>query len=247
MTCELLLGDCLEVMGGMPDGCADAVVTDPPYTAAGGSTNGRCLVADSQFFVHWFRAVLAEVKRLTKPDGCAFIFTDWRMIGPVATAMTPPTNQTKALAWVVSQALVWDRESIGLGSPFRNSFEMIAFARGPQWSSELARDIPTVLRYRHPYGRHEFHGSEKPVPLCRQLIRWALPAGGVVLDPFMGSGSIGVAAAEEGCGFIGIEHEPAYHEISARRIDGARPDMSSPPLVRGSAAGQLDLFRRSIE
>ena len=62
------------------------------------------------------------------------------------------------------------------------------------------------------------HPTVKPTDLMRYLCRLVTPAGGVVLDPFMGSGSTGKAAGEEGLAFIGIEREPVYFEIAERRI-----------------------------
>ncbi len=58
----------------------------------------------------------------------------------------------------------------------------------------------------------------KPTDLMRYLCRLVTPPGGVVLDPFMGSGSTGKAAKLEGFGFIGIEREPNYFQIAQERI-----------------------------
>lgn len=231
MPVRVIHGDCLDVMATLDADSVDAIVTDPPYTAAGGSTNGRTSAADEQFFEFWMKAVLREIRRVVHPSGCGFIFCDWRTIGALQRAISPPGDRQRADAWQLSQALVWDRECIGLGSPFRNAFEMIAFARGPEWRSSLPKDIPTVIRHRWPYGRHEHHGAEKPVALCRQLARWAAPAGGLVLDPFTGSGTTGVACALEGMRFLGIEREAEYVAIAERRIAGAQPDQGTLPLA----------------
>lgn len=211
-------GDCLEIMPLMKAGSMDALLTDPPYTAAGGSTNGRTNGADNQFFSFWMRSVLAEVRRVLSPAACGFLFCDWRTIGLLADAMRPAGERQTAPSWTVQQALVWDREHIGLGSPFRNSFEMIAFARGPKWSSELRKDIPTVIRHRFPYGAHPHHGAEKPIGLCEMLLSWALPGGGALFDPFCGSGTAAMAAARRGCRYVGIEIEERYCEVAAERL-----------------------------
>lgn len=224
-------GDALAVLRGMAPGTVDALVTDPPYTAAGGSTNGRSAGhdADSQFFLYWLRDVAAEISRVVKPDGCGFVFCDWRTVNLVAAAFSPSGGGSMRYAggsaWRVGQALVWDRECIGLGSPFRNSFEMIAFVRGPDWKSTLPKDIPTVIRHRWPYGQHKHHGAEKPVDLCRQLVRWACQPGGVVLDPFTGSGTTAIACAAEGVRFIGIEREEETAGLAQRRLAPASQEV----------------------
>ena len=63
------------------------------------------------------------------------------------------------------------------------------------------------------------HPTVKPTDLMRYLCRLVTPPGGVVLDPFMGSGSTGCAAVAEGFSFVGIEREPEYIEIARRRIE----------------------------
>jgi site-specific DNA-methyltransferase (adenine-specific) len=79
------------------------------------------------------------------------------------------------------------------------------------------------------------HPTVKPTDLMRYLCRLVTPPGGVVLDPFMGSGSTGKAAMLEGFGFIGIEREAQYHAIAERRIHQA-----------GAAGHQPDLFTSAL-
>ena len=70
-------------------------------------------------------------------------------------------------------------------------------------------------------GTRSTHPTVKPVDLMRWLVRLVTPPGGVVLDPFMGSGSTGVACVHEGFRFIGIEREPEYHAIAVKRLEAA--------------------------
>ena len=69
------------------------------------------------------------------------------------------------------------------------------------------------------------HPTVKPVELMRYLVRLITPKGGVVLDPFMGSGSTGMAAREEDYSFIGIEKESEYYEIAKARIKNVKPQL----------------------
>jgi site-specific DNA-methyltransferase (adenine-specific) len=69
--------------------------------------------------------------------------------------------------------------------------------------------------------RANSHPTVKPTDLMRYLCRLVTPPGGVVLDPFMGSGSTGKAAMLEGFQFIGIERDPEYMEIARARIHAA--------------------------
>ncbi len=73
--------------------------------------------------------------------------------------------------------------------------------------------------------RGNHHPTVKPVDLMRWLVRLVCPPGGVVLDPFMGSGTTGVACRLEGFGFIGIDREPEYVELARQRIDAETPSL----------------------
>jgi len=80
------------------------------------------------------------------------------------------------------------------------------------------------------------HPTVKPTDLMRYLCRLVTPPGGVLLDPFMGSGSTGKAAMLEGFGFIGIEREPAYHAIAEQRISRAGATGHQPDLFGSGLA-----------
>jgi site-specific DNA-methyltransferase (adenine-specific) len=76
-----------------------------------------------------------------------------------------------------------------------------------------------TLEERYALTSKNNHPTVKPTDLCAYLIRLVTPKGGVVLDPFMGSGSTGKAAVREGMNFIGIEREEEYMEIAKSRIE----------------------------
>jgi len=234
MAIRVVHGDCLDVLPTLAAASFDAVVTDPPYSAAGGNTNGRSSGADKQYWRFWFSNVWAEIARVATPDAFALVFCDWRMVGTVADCIRGGIDRQTSKGWEVTQALVWDREHIGLGSPYRNSYEMIAFARGPEWRREVfPRDVPTVVRHRWTYGTHEFHGAEKPVDLIRGLLLPHAPSR--VLDPFCGSGSTGVACRDLGIGFLGIESDDRYCAIANRRV--CDPDNLYAPAPARADAG----------
>ena len=88
---------------------------------------------------------------------------------------------------------------------------------GARFSSDPRMDRP---QERRPFANH--HPTVKPVALMRWLVRLVAPTDGVVLDPFMGSGTTGVACVREGRSFVGIEREPEYHAIAEARIAHAR-------------------------
>lgn len=91
-----------------------------------------------------------------------------------------------------------------------------------------------------------FHPTVKPVDLMRWLVRLITPPGGVVLEPFMGSGSTGIAAVREGARFIGIEQSPEYFDIARRRIAAAIDEHAATPTLfvppRVPRAEQMTMF-----
>ena len=103
-------------------------------------------------------------------------------------------------------------------------------------------DAPTqVMPHRTAHDRdrdrdrlnRNIHPTVKPVDLMRWLVRLTTVAGGTVLDPFMGSGTTGIAAVREGARFIGIEQSPDYFDIACRRVaEAVRMTEAEPDLVR---------------
>lgn len=96
-----------------------------------------------------------------------------------------------------------------------------------------AEDTPARFFYcakasRSERGEGNVHPTVKPLALMRYLVRLVTRPGGLVLDPFMGSGTTGVAAIEEGMHFVGIERDPHYYEIASRRIRAAKPEPPTP-------------------
>jgi site-specific DNA-methyltransferase (adenine-specific) len=81
---------------------------------------------------------------------------------------------------------------------------------------------------RSERGEGNIHPTVKPLALMRYLVRLVTRKGGIVLDPFMGSGTTGVAAIQEGMNFVGIEKDPHYYEIASERIHKARPIEQKP-------------------
>jgi DNA modification methylase len=105
---------------------------------------------------------------------------------------------------------------------------------------ETREDRPT----NHPM-RANVHPTVKPIDLMRYLIRLITPPHGTVLDPFMGSGSTGCAAALEGVSFIGIEREPEYFAIAQQRVaywGGDVEALEYPPESKPEQSDMLPLF-----
>lgn len=211
-------GDCLEILPGIPNGTIDAVVTDPPFAITGGLSNGMTSRADAQFFEHWFSDVARELIRVTKPEGCMFMWCDWRTVNVIDRSFSRASERYSP--WWVSQVIVHDRDMIGMGSPFRNQCDWIAVIRGQKtdFGDRIAKNVPNIFREYSYYGKHENHPAEKTVSAARRLVEWATNEGGIILDPFAGSSTTLVAAREARRRFIGIEREAEHVATSEKRL-----------------------------
>lgn len=202
----LYLGDCRDILPTL--GKVDAVVTDPPYGMAYKSGHAT----DELWAAGWTIAgdetteARDAVLAWAEPRPC-LCFGTWRIERPAAAKMV----------------LIWNKGgALGMGDlsiPWKPDHEEIyVLGRGFVGS----RDCGSVL-YHPPVqsmaknGR--VHPTEKPVGLMKMLVR---KVPGTILDPFMGSGTTGVAAVQMGRDFIGIEREPKYFEIACRRIEEAQ-------------------------
>jgi len=218
--------DALDALKGLETGSIDAVITDPPYCSGGSSESERVAArsqgvrSDRPWFVGdamttaglvWLlRNAAIEAARVLKPDGNLLVFTDWRMV-----PMLAPALETSGLRW--RNQVVWDKGHAGLGRGFRPRHEMVLhFTKGatPAFDTRAANLIAVS---RVP-GRSRVHPTEKPTELLQQLVRATAPAGGVVCDPFAGSGSLAAAAHMQGCRAILAERDPAFCRVIADRL-----------------------------
>lgn len=210
-------GDALDILPTLPASSARLTVTDPPYVigavSAGNMTSKAGGWGDMMNSAHWFAAWYREIGRITHSAGAFWTFLNWRSLPVVMRALSDA-------GMPFTSCLVWDKQRIGPGGMqgLRPRYEMVALSAGPQFAIP-DRGCPDV--WEHKVGQHKEHGhpAEKPWELVRRIIGVsAVQPDGVVLDPFMGSGTTLVAAKQLGLRAVGIEAEERYCEIAARRL-----------------------------
>ena len=236
----LYQADSLAVLRDLPTGSVDAVITDPPYSSGGmmrsdrTNTTGAKYVQtatvrdladfsgdnrDARAYGYWCALWLSECLRITRPGGICALFTDWRQLPTTTDAL-------QAGGWVWRGVIPWHKPNGRMiRGNFANPCEYVVWgsngARDPLslagWSDKEA--LPGFYTYHSP--REREHQTQKPVELMRDLLR-IVPPDAVVLDPFMGSGTTGVAAMIEGRRFVGCEMTEHYAEIATRRIREAQ-------------------------
>ena len=210
----LYLGDCLEVMPTLAK--VDAVITDPPY---GINTKSDGLGKLSPWgdlinSAHWYAAWMREARaRLQPTRGCMWTCLNWR-------SMVTFQKAACDIAWPIESLMVWDKEWIGPGGlrGLRPSYELVAlFAHGDFGIAD--RGLPDVQRFKVGSHKPNGHPAEKPISLMDFCVRHS---PGAVLDPFMGSGTTGVAAVRAGRSFVGVEMDQRWFDIACERISRAQ-------------------------
>lgn len=233
----LYVGDALSILQALPSCSVDAVITDPPYSSGGQSTSAKKATPgnkyigagkgsgyiefegdnkDQRSYFMWWLLWANECKRIMKPGAPFVAFTDWRQYPIVSDAF-----QIAGLVW--RGTAVWDktkgtRPHMGR---YRQQSEFILWgSHGPMAKNRDVGALPGVFTHSPMTGGAKHHMTAKPIKLMEEVVGIA-PIGGVVLDPFAGSASTGVASINTGRKFIGIEYVEDYGKIAANRLDEA--------------------------
>jgi site-specific DNA-methyltransferase (adenine-specific) len=217
-------GDVLRVMSGLPTGSVDTVLMDPPYSSGTRPEASKTVRAKSMLrsdrewfgtdslttngFTWLMREVAVESHRVLRTGGHLFCFIDWRMLPTLSGAIESADLRPMSL-------VVWDKGHFGMGAHFRNQHELVLhFAKGDPTEAQR-HDVGNVIRQRTVFDAE--HPTQKPTALLGVLLSVVTPKGGTVLDPFAGSGSTLIAAADLGMRAIGVEREEAYCAMVQRR------------------------------
>lgn len=199
---KLYRGDCLDVLRTLPDGSVDCVVTDPPYNVGYSYTSTDDRRPD---YEQWCSAWLSECLRISSGAVCI-------SPGNVNVAMWCRISPPKwLLCWWKPAAM--GRSPVG----FCNWEPMLLYGK-----SKGRGGCDVVRACIKPDPELEGHPCPKPLDWGKGFVELLTKSGMTVLDPFMGSGTTGVACVNTGRKFIGIELDPDYFKIAKRRIAAAQ-------------------------
>ena len=221
---NLILGDCLEKMKEIPDTSIDAVITDPPYGInflSPRTDDHHKLENDEDIDVgKLYFKFMPEVKRVLKEEGVACCCCCGGGARPSSALAT--LELIKHLELV--QTVIWskgktDGSFVGLGWTYRPSYEtIIVGAKNKKKMVFYPKYASNVFVCKPIIPKKGEHPTVKPIKLMEFFIRNHTKEGDTVLDPFMGSGTTGVACAKLNRNFIGIEIDEGYFKIAERRI-----------------------------
>lgn len=203
---DLRLGDCLELMRDIPYESVDAIITDPPYGINAGMMNLGKWRTSRMEKVEWDKSVI-DISFLASKTIPVVI---WGM----NYFNLPPTRCF----------LVWNKGNGFAGRDF-SECELA-------WTNKNA---PARIFNYDPLAAGDYkskeHPTQKPVALMKWCVENFTNLGDTILDPFMGSGTTGVACVKLNRNFIGMEINPTYFEIAKRRIEEAQMQLALPMVI----------------
>jgi site-specific DNA-methyltransferase (adenine-specific) len=239
---DLRLGDCLEIMKDMPDKSVDLVLTSPPYNKNGlrgkrdtskgkGRWSGADITygdymddRDEQEYKEWQISLLNECYRVIKDTGSILYNHKVRRANGGASHPMEWISKCKAKFY---QQIIWNRGSgpdhnIGYLDPITELVfwlvkETPKCHKDRYWSTEIWNIPPIPMANNHP--------APFPEKLCSVAILLTTDKDDTILDPYAGSGTVGVACKELGRNFIGIEIDEKYFEIAKKRIANTQESM----------------------
>lgn len=233
---EIIHGEGFTVLRDLPDDSVDCVITDPPYNSGGRTTTERTRATamdkyvsgdarvveefsdfvgesrDQRGYQVWLTMVLAEALRASKMSAPLLVFCDFRQLPTTSDAI-------QAAGWTWRGIIPWHKPiSRPHRGGFRRACEYVLWAtKGPINGDANPVYLEGLFSASQPRGKNRHHITAKPVSLMRELVK-VCPPGGLIVDPFAGSGSTGVAAVAEGRQFLGVEIVDRYADVAAIRI-----------------------------
>jgi site-specific DNA-methyltransferase (adenine-specific) len=219
---KLILGDCLEEMKKIPDNSIDLVLTDPPY---GISYQSNMRTQTEKFAVlendnNDFRfSIYPIIYQKLKDNSVAIVFCSFKNYAFDYIELSKLFD--------IKNCIIWDKGGGGIGDLVHSlltDYEMALIChkgncpiRGKREGSvwNCGKVTPSLMK----------HPTQKPEGICNKLITKFSDNNAIVLDPFMGSGTTGVACQELGRNFIGIEINEKYFKIAERRINQSTKEL----------------------
>ena len=225
---KIIHGECIEVMRGLDKESVDLVLTDPPYgidfnsghrkKTSLKSING--ILNDGKDNAPFLSNVIDELARIMKNNSHLYWFTRWDKVSEQVPLLERYFN--------VKNAIIWKKNNWSMGDlqgAYAGQYEVILFAqKGRRVLNEVdgRKRHPDILEFDRVPAQRLRHSHEKPEELIEFLMRKSSNPGGVVLDPFAGSGTTAAVAKRLGRDFITMEMDEDYVEIANERINNIK-------------------------
>lgn len=220
MSARLMLGDCIEIMKKMESCSIDLVCTDPPYRTVTGGDNGNrpkgMLSGNKKLFEHQndvsIKDWMPEIYRILKDGSHAYVFTNFLNLCEMM-------EEARNVGFGLHNLLVWEKNNKTPSQFYMKNCEYILFLRKgkAKYINNIGKS-DTVHKFNNIIGT-KTHPCEKPVDLLKFYICNSTKEGDMVADPFMGTGSCGVACNEARRDFLGIEKDESFYRVAEQKIN----------------------------
>jgi site-specific DNA-methyltransferase (adenine-specific) len=209
MTSMILHGDCVALMADLDAESVDFVLTDPPYLVDYRSRDGRRVKNDDND--EWLLPAFRQVRRVMKQSTLCVSFYGWHKADIFfsawrAAGLTPVGHIVFRKQYASARRLLLYQHE-----------QAYLLCKGP--TPRTSEPISDVIDF--PYTGNTLHPTQKPIAAIEPLIHAFCPIGGIVLDPFCGSGSTLLAAHNTGRQYIGVELDQAHHRTACLRLQKA--------------------------
>lgn len=246
--------DALAGLARIPDGSIDLIVADPPY-GLGKDYGNDSDKMEADAYLYWTEQWLDAALPKLKASGSLYIFLTWRYSPEIFVMLKQRMTMLNEIIWdrrVPSmggsiRSFTSVHDTIGFFARQKGYYFDLDAVRipydaetkkarsrsifvGAKWL-ELGynpKDVWSVSRLHREHPERADHPTQKPLEIVERIIRASCPPGGVVLDPFMGSGTAAAVAAVHGRRFVGFELNSDYLAIARERVAAAIPSQSKP-------------------
>jgi site-specific DNA-methyltransferase (adenine-specific) len=242
--CTLYNADCMKVLPSLAAESVEMIWTDPPYghSNAEGDLLSRRGEATGDGIATKLKAIANDLPAEMKSVVSGMLAEAARVLRKDCCCCCGGGGPSPTFAWLAQRmdeqglsffhSVIWDKKNPGMGWRYRRQHEMVMVShrKGGKlaWADSTIKQANIISISKPRAGEHP---NEKPLELIERFLRLHTIEGQTVLDPFMGSGTTGVACAKMGRKFIGIEIDRKYFDIACRRIEDAykQPDMFIEP------------------
>ena len=258
--------DFFDSVGRVADASVDLVIADPPYGLGkdyGNDSDRRFGEAYLEFSRRWIDAVLPKLK----PNASLYVFLSWQYAPEVFSYLKTKLLMVNEIIWDrrvpsmggSTRKFSSVHDNIGFFAASRDHYFDLDSVRiaydaatkkartrsifvGKKWLEVgyNPKDVWSVTRLHRQDPEREDHPTQKPLAIVERMVLASSPPGGLVLDPFMGSGTVAVAAAKHGRRCVGFELNPDYFATAGQRVAAcAREDLFSSCSDANAAPGPL--------
>ena len=202
--------DCLKGLKKLSGNSIDLVITDPPYgdNCSYGRMHKRIENNENPLLNC---SALFELYRVLKQNSSLYNFTNWKHYPFLINFIMAYTK------FKIRHLIVWKKGNIGMGYGFRNQYELILVLEkgNPKYALNNFSNVQETKVIIH---NKKSHPHQKPKEIIRKIVEHSSEVGDIILDPFVGSGTVPIVCKELSRNFIGFEISPRYVKVANERL-----------------------------